>query len=113
MYMYTLLACYHSCCINSSVSILSTIHRPPTGAASEDTQHRRSTNHRFDLFPFTCLLRHLKRLRFHDPGAFLDDNQLIGFDVLQGINLAAGPANLDQVGFVSLAQAEVDSQVAL
>ena len=43
----------------------------------------------------------------HNAFAFLDENQLIDFDIFQSIHLPAGPADFEQLDFVRLAQAKV------
>ena len=39
--------------------------------------------------------------------AFLEDQELVGFDIFEGFDQAQGPADFDQVGLLGLAQAEV------
>ena len=45
--------------------------------------------------------------------AFFHEDQLIGFDIFQGIYLATGPADFQQLHFVRFAQTKVDPQIIL
>ena len=47
-----------------------------------------------------------------DLAAFLDDVEAVGIEVLEGVDLAGGPADFD-VGGLCLVEAEVDAEVVL
>src|SRR5207302_1943510 len=42
-----------------------------------------------------------------------DEDQLVGFDVLEGFDLSAWPADSQQINFVGFSDSEVDAQVVL
>src|SRR6185369_13905899 len=69
--------------------------------------------------PRIRLLAGLARLRrgeldvADDALPFFNKNQLIWLDVFQGVDLAAGPADLEQIDLFGFADAEVDAQVVL
>src|SRR5579864_4772290 len=49
----------------------------------------------------------------HDARALLHVDKLVGLDVLDGVDLAAGPVDLQHVDLVRLAKAEMNPQIAL
>src|SRR5271154_6650844 len=51
-------------------------------------------------------------VRLQDLAAFLDDVEAVGIEVLEGVDLAGGPADFDVSGF-GLVEAEVDAEVVL
>src|SRR5215510_10008958 len=52
-------------------------------------------------------------LGFYDALAFFYVDQLVRLDVFHGIDLAAGPADLEQVDLLGFANSEMNTQVAL
>src|SRR5579885_2209138 len=60
-----------------------------------------------------CMLRLFRGLAANQPLAFLNEDDLVRGDVLQGIHDSAGPLDFEQVHFAGLAEAEVHAQVIL
>ena len=61
------------------------------------------------FFPGFCLLCSGKLHRAHQAFAFFYEGQLIGLDVLQRINLPAGPANFQQIDLFCFSQSKVNT----
>src|SRR5271169_2172037 len=63
--------------------------------------------------PGLHLLRGGEDLSLHDALAFFDINELIHLDIFHRVHLTAGPANLEQVDLVGLADSKMNPKIAL